>query len=127
MIPIEPYMWSNLTTLGLLVALWWLARVVERNRLWREAFAELWARRRFAILVVGFYLLVALLDSVSWKGGVPEGAVGVLPNAPLSVLDRVFVDTQEASYSAPFAEKEFYGGKDSVSYTHLTLPTICSV
>jgi len=41
---------------------------------------------------------------------VPEGAMGVLPNAPLSLLDRAFLDSREASYSAPFADVEFYGG-----------------
>ncbi len=110
MMNLEPYIWSNITTLALLVGVGWLVRIVRRNRLWREGIAELWRRRRMAIAVVGLYLVVGLSDSVAWKGGIPEGAVGVLPNASLSVLDRVFLDTQEASYSAPFANVEFYGG-----------------
>ncbi len=111
MMNLEPYVWSNITTLLLLCGLWWVTRIVRRNRLWREAIAELWQRRRLAIAFVGLYLLVGLFDSVAWKGGIPEDAVGVLPNAPLSMLDRAFLDTQEASYSAPFADAEFYGGK----------------
>lgn len=110
MMNLEPYIWSNITTLALLVGVGWLVRIVRRNRLWREGIAELWRRRRMAIAVVGLYLVVGLSDSIAWKGGIPEGAVGVLPNASLSVLDRVFLDTQEASYSAPFANVEFYGG-----------------
>jgi peptide/nickel transport system permease protein len=110
MMNLEPYIWSNITTLALLVGVGWLVRIVRRNRLWREGIAELWRRRRVAIAVVGLYLLVGLGDSIAWKGGIPEGAVGVLPNASLSILDRAFLDTQEASYSAPLADAEFYGG-----------------
>ncbi len=110
MMNLEPYIWSNITTLALLVGIGWSVRIVRRNRLWREGIAELWRRRRMAIAVVGLYLVVGLSDSIAWKGGIPEGAVGVLPNESLSMLDRVFLDTQEASYSAPLADVEFYGG-----------------
>ena len=110
MIELDAYVWSNLMTLVLVLGVAWIVRVVRANRLWREAFAEVWRRRRLAVVVVGIYLLIGLCDSVAWKGGVPEGAVGVLPNAPLSILDRAFLDTQEASYSAPLADVEFYGG-----------------
>jgi len=111
MMNLEAYVWSNITTLALLLGVWRLVGIVRRNRLWREGIAELWGRRRLAIVVVGLYLIVGVCDSIAWKGGIPEGAVGVLPNAPLSMLDRAFLDTQEASYSAPFADIEFYGGR----------------
>lgn len=107
---LEPYMISNLGTLLLLAAIAFGMRVVRRNRLWREAFASLWQRRRLALCVLGFYFAIALLDSVAWKGGAPKDIVGVLPNAPHSIIDRLFLDTAEASYSAPFAQVEFYGG-----------------
>jgi peptide/nickel transport system permease protein len=108
---IEAYMVSNIGTLLLLAGLGYAVRVVRRNRLWREAASELWRRRRAALCVVGVYFAIALLDSVAWKGGVPEDAVGVLPNAPYSLIDRIFLDTTEASYSAPFAAVEFYGDR----------------
>jgi peptide/nickel transport system permease protein len=111
MIGIEPYMLSNVATLLLLVGIAVAVRIVRRNRLWREAAGSLWRRRRLALCVLGVYFAIALLDSVAWKGGVPEGAVGVLPNAPHSIVDRFFLDTAEASYSAPFAAVEFYGGR----------------
>ena len=111
MIELEAYVWSNLMTVALVLGVAWAVRVVRANRLWREAFAEVWRRRRLAVVVVAVYLLIGLGDSVAWKGGVPEGTVGVLPNAPLSLLDRAFLDTQEASYSAPLADVEFYGGE----------------
>lgn len=104
-------MLSNLGALLLLVALGVVARVVRRSRLWSDAARSLWRRRRVAVCVIGVYFAVALLDSVAWKGGVPEGTLGVLPNAPHSVIDRIFLDSVESSYSAPFAEVEFYGGR----------------
>jgi peptide/nickel transport system permease protein len=108
---IEPYVLSNVVVVGLVVAVFSLARVLRHNRLWREAMTSLWRRRRVAIVVVALYVAVGLLDSIAWKGGVPEGTVDVLPNAPLTVVDRIFLGTKEASYSAPFAEVEFYGAK----------------
>lgn len=106
---LEPYVVSNVVTAGLLVAAGLLAAFVRRNRLWREAATALWRRRRVAIVTVGLYVAIGLLDSIAWKGGVPEDAVDVLPNAPLTILDRLFLDTKEASYSAPLADVEFYG------------------
>ena len=110
MIELEPYAWSNLGTAALVVGAAFVTRVVRRNRLWREAAVALWRRRRLALVVIGLYLAIGLADSIAWKGGVPDDAVGVLPNAAYSLLDRVFLGMREASYSAPFADVEFYGG-----------------
>jgi peptide/nickel transport system permease protein len=107
---IEPHVVSNLATLALLAGGVFVVRVVRRNRLWREAAASLWRRRRLALCVLAIYGAIALLDSVAWRGGVPADAKDVLPNAPYSVVDRLFLDSTEASYSAPFADVEFYGG-----------------
>ena len=110
MMDLEPHVISNLVTGALLVGIVLIARSVRRQRLWREAATQLWRRRRIAILVVGVYLAIGLLDSIAWKGGVPEDVVDVLPNAPLTLIDRAFLGSREASYSAPFADVEFYGG-----------------
>ena len=109
MMGFEPYVFSNLVTVALLVGLGLLVHVVRRQRLWNEAARQLWDRRKLAIVLVGIYLVIGLLDSVAWKGGVPEDVVDVLPNAPLTLIDRVFLGTKEASYSAPLALVEFYG------------------
>jgi peptide/nickel transport system permease protein len=79
---------------------------LRRNVLWREAGRELWRRRPVAVAIVGLYTGFALLDAVSWIDA--EGA-GV--REPRSLLVRAFPDDyQEASYSAPLADVEFYGG-----------------
>jgi peptide/nickel transport system permease protein len=110
MMGFEPYVLSNIVTVVLLVGIGLLVRVIRRQRLWSEAAQQLWDRRKLAIVVVGLYLAIAFLDSVAWKGGVPEDVVDVLPNSSLTLIDRAFLGTKEASYSAPFAEAEFYGG-----------------
>ena len=109
MMSLEPYILSNVVTVVLLVGLGLLVRVVLRQRLWSEAAQQLWGRRKLAIMIVGVYLMIALLDSIAWKGGVPEDTIGVLPNSAQTLIDRAFLGTKEASYSAPFAAAEFYG------------------
>ena len=64
---IEPYMASNLVTVALLGAVASVVSLVARHRLWREAAAALWNRRKVAIVVVGIYLTIGLLDSLAWK------------------------------------------------------------
>jgi peptide/nickel transport system permease protein len=102
---------SNGVVLLLFLGGVWLARVVARSRFWRESAAELWRRRRAAIVVVGIFVLIALLDSIAWIGGAGEGVAAYQPR---SIIDRIFQpDTfKEASYSAPLAGKAFYGGKE---------------
>jgi peptide/nickel transport system permease protein len=86
-----------------------VAVFARRNRLWREAARELGRRRPVAIAVVALYVLVALLDSVAWVGGAAPGAAdAVAAREARSVIDRLFGDTREASYSAPLAGAEFY-------------------
>jgi peptide/nickel transport system permease protein len=102
----EPYVVSNLTTAVLAAAALAAAWAAARSPLWREAARELWQRRAAALVVVGVYVLVALLDSVSWIGG----QEGVTLAKPRSVVDRLFPgDFQERSYSKPLATVELYG------------------
>lgn len=107
---VELWVASNAAVVALFVGGALVVRAVRRNRLWREAMGSLWRRRRLALCVIAVYAAIALLDSIAWKGGVPEGVEGVLPNAPYSIVDRLFLGSSEASYSAPFAMVEFYGG-----------------
>jgi peptide/nickel transport system permease protein len=59
---------SNIVVLLLVLGVVWLTRVVGRSRFWRESAVELWRRRRVAISAVGIFVLIALLDSISWIG-----------------------------------------------------------
>jgi peptide/nickel transport system permease protein len=108
----DPHAVSNVVTAllaaGALAALWRLRRDV----LWRTAGRELLRRRPGTIAVVGLYVLVALLDSIAWVGGAEghHGSDAVALHEPRSLIDRLFpVDFAERSYSAPFADREFYG------------------
>ncbi len=100
---------SNAVVAGLAVAGLGAGVAVRRNRLWREAAAELVRRRPWALMVVAVYVLVALADSVYWQGGDLDGADRVSQHEAMSLLDRAFHGTAEASYSAPLADVEFYG------------------
>ena len=104
------HVWSNLIVVALLLGAGAAVVFVRRNRLWSEAFVQLWRRRKMSVLVIGFYVLVALLDSVAWIGGATHGADTLTAHEARSVIDRIFEGTKEASYSAPFAADEFYGG-----------------
>jgi peptide/nickel transport system permease protein len=107
----EDWMISNLVTVGLLAAMVGCVFLIRRSRLWSEAAVELWKRRPIAILCVSLYLAVAILDSIFWVGGVDAGEDVVSAHEAKSVIDRLFADARERSYSSPFADVEFYGGK----------------
>jgi peptide/nickel transport system permease protein len=88
-------------------------RRASRSRLWREAGARVVRARPGSLLVVLLFVAVALLDAVSWVGGGDGGGEGdmVAVHQPRSLVDRAFpADWSEASYSAPLARVEFYGG-----------------
>jgi peptide/nickel transport system permease protein len=106
----EAHVVSNLVVVLLLAAGVAAGLFIRRNRLWSEAALELRRRRPMALLVVALYVAVALLDSVSWVGGAEAGQDVVASYKARSVLDRAFSDFGEASYSAPLADAEFYGG-----------------
>ena len=69
---------SNAVVLLLIAGAGLVARWVSRDRFWRENAVQLWRRRRAALIVVAIYLIVGLLDSISWvsAGG---GALGDRP------------------------------------------------
>jgi peptide/nickel transport system permease protein len=84
-----------------------VGRHVARHELWREAARQLWRRRPFAIVVVGLYVLCALLDSISWVGGAGASGDAVAFHEARSILSRIVPDQRERSYSAPFAAVSF--------------------
>lgn len=109
---------SNLVVMSLLMGSLVLGLSVRQNRLWRRSLGTLARRRPIALGVVAFYVLVALLDSVSWVGGMQVagqergGADLVALQEPQSVIDRFFpMDFQEEGYSHPFSAEHFYTDK----------------
>jgi peptide/nickel transport system permease protein len=110
---VESHVVSNIVAAALLVAGAFAVLAARRSDLWRNAGRELLRRRPIAIAVVAVYVLLALLDSVSWIGGGEVSAEGstLALHQPRSVLDRMFRrDFKEKSYSAPLADVEFYDG-----------------
>jgi peptide/nickel transport system permease protein len=101
---------SNGVAVVLVLGGLWVARAVSRNRFWRESAVELWRRRRLAIVVVAVFVLVALLDSISWVGGARDGD-NLAAFKSRTIVDRIFQPEtfKEASYSAPFSSVTFYG------------------
>jgi len=108
----EVWMVSNVTAVTLVASCVGVALAVRRNRLWSDAARQIWKKRSLSILVIAFYLAVALLDSISWIGGVEDQSDAVAKYQAQSVIDRIFANTREPSYSAPLADVEFYGGAE---------------
>lgn len=109
----EAYVVSNVVVAALVAGVGAGAWRLRKSTVWREAGRELLRRRPIALAVVGLYVTVALLDSISWVGrsDVGKGVATVALHKPGSVIDRLFpADFTERSYSAPFARVEFYGG-----------------
>ncbi|HTA90677.1 MAG TPA: ABC transporter permease [Polyangiaceae bacterium] len=105
---LNSYLTSNLIVLSLLLGALGLWRAVAKNRLWSEALRSVYRRRPIAVWVCALYLAVGLSDSVAWVGGAQVGTDAVASHQAKTVLDRIFGDTKEKSYSAPFADAEFY-------------------
>jgi peptide/nickel transport system permease protein len=103
---------SNLIVLLLVGGGIWLVRAASRSRYWRESARELWHRRRLALIVIGVFVFIALLDSISWVGGARDGD-NLAAYQARSIIDRIFQPEtfKEASYSAPLTKVSFYGGK----------------
>lgn len=106
----EGWVISNIAVVALLATAFWLRLVIKKSRLWSDALSALWQKRRISLLVIALYVGVALLDSVSWVGGMEESGDTLAKFKAQSVLDRLMLNTRERSYSAPFASVEFYGG-----------------
>jgi peptide/nickel transport system permease protein len=109
----EPHVASNVLVAALVLGAFLVALAVRRSDLWRDAARELGRRRPVALAVVGLYVLVALLDTVSWVGGGGPSTSGgdqLARHEPRTLVDRLFpIDFDERSYSQPLAAAEFYG------------------
>lgn len=92
---------SNLIPFAILGTLLFAAVRARRQPLWAEAYRRM-ARNRavwFALVVIGFFSTVTVLDSVAWRDA--KAAKG---DEPRTALDRIFEKPKERYYSAPFAK-----------------------
>jgi peptide/nickel transport system permease protein len=106
---VELHVLSNLTVAVIVAALALFAWRTRREPWWGELVRSLARKRPLALGAVGLYVLVGLLDSLSWVGGGAGGDL-VAAHQPRSVIERFFpADFRERSYSAPLATQEFYG------------------
>jgi len=113
----ELHLVSNAVAAALALGAGFALGFAGRSRLWRDAGRDLLRRRPIALAVVLLYLVIAVADSVSWIDAPTPGAAAdagtdaVALRKPRSIVDRLFpAGFQEASYSKPFADREFYGG-----------------
>ena len=63
---------SNAIVVLLAVGAVWVTRYASRDRFWRENAKQLWRRRPVAIVVIGVYVFIALLDSIAWVDAASE-------------------------------------------------------
>ena len=103
----EAHVIGNLAVAAIVAFLLLVARAVRRDRLWKENLAEVWRRQPIAIVVFGFWIAVALLDSISWVGGAAVGEDVLAAHEARSVIDRLFQGEAEVSYSEPRAVAQF--------------------
>jgi peptide/nickel transport system permease protein len=110
------YIISNIAVASLLAGAAYTYLAARRSRMWSEAIRELWRRRASAIVVLGVFIVIGILDSVSWIS-VPANSSGVgdqvAISKPRSIIDRLFQPEtfRESSYSAPLAARGFYDKK----------------
>jgi peptide/nickel transport system permease protein len=96
-----PHVVSNLIVAALVAGGLSVVRAARRSDPWRQAGRALVRRRPFALAVIGLYTVIALADSIAWVGADAR---------PRTLVDRAFpADFQERSYSAPLADRHFYG------------------
>src|SRR5690606_35920484 len=81
---------GNLVVAALLVGVAFAVRAIRKNDIWRDAFVQVWQRRRVAVVVLGVYVLIALLDSISWVGASGALEDQVAAHEARSLLDRAF-------------------------------------
>jgi peptide/nickel transport system permease protein len=103
---------SNGIVILLVIGAAWVARLLSRNRFWRENAIELWRRRWLSIVVIAAYVAIGVLDSIAWVGGAQDGD-DVAAYRPRTIIDRIFQPERfkESSYSAPLANTSFYGSQ----------------
>ena len=90
------------------VVLWRTGRSAQTRQMWRDIFRSKIAMASAVVLL--FYLLFALLDSVHFKVSTADTKRGLMEGEIVSVLDLGMLHRKafsERTYSAPFALREY--------------------
>ena len=90
------------------VVLWHTGRSAQTRQMWRNIFRSKIAMASAVVLL--FYLLFALLDSVHFKVNAADTKRGLMEGEIVSVLDLGMLHRKafsERTYSAPFALREY--------------------
>jgi peptide/nickel transport system permease protein len=106
--PLHQAFFSNGVVLIVLALCVWIVLYARKHEIWRNAFLQVYRRRKWSVFVLALYVAVALLDSVLWIGGSSGADDQVAAHEARSLIDRAFDGTREKSYSAPFARTELY-------------------
>jgi len=118
------YAIENSVVVLLVLLSMWLVRSARRIAFWRDATRRVFQNRRAVVsaVVLFFYLLVGVLDSVAWRDSVvgsdgqpllTNQSVPVLEQHGRSLLDRIdramfdFSGSGERTYSSPLADRAF--------------------
>jgi peptide/nickel transport system permease protein len=127
---LETHVWANVIATAIFVLFIFTAIKLVKHSFWgprlRQGFKSKSAK--FGLFIALLFLLIALIDSFSWKDHYTnEDQVAVEARDARSLLDRGFslitnlpeYQFKERSTSAPFAKTEFFDKKVKLTYTHV--------
>lgn len=122
------FLWTDLLIWFLfvlvIIGVFQIRRDPQKSQQWRFVFASKTAMA--TSLVLGFYFLIALADSVHFKVDTTGQTVNKTMVSGLDIMFSHLVNNTERTYSAPFALKEYsssvvYNEDGSIAQTHLPL------
>ena len=105
--PLREAVISNGIVALLLSLTFWCIYKVKADRFWSRIFASLWQQRRYSILLISAFVAVALVDSILWIGASESTQDVVSSQEARSLIDRLFAELNEKTYSAPLASVLF--------------------
>ncbi len=113
--PLREAILSDSIVVLLLLLAAFVSQKIARDRFWSKNIVTLWRRRRYSLLLIGFFLCVALIDSTLWIGSSENTLDVVSSQEARSLIDRIFSDYKEKTYSAPLASTLF-GDTEALKY-----------
>ena len=127
---LELHVWQNIGVITGAVIFAYLLWFFVKHKFWGPRISQAFKSfsSRVGLLLAAFFILIAFLDSVSWKDSYDEDAqVEPAAREPRTMFDRTFsmiVGVPEYKFiektsSAPFAEREFMDKEQKLKHTHI--------